>query len=449
MKEHYHFIGIGGIGMSALAKIVASQGSKVTGSDLRTSAITETLESAGVEIFKQHSEKNILSSSIVIYSTDIKKENPEYQEALNKKLPLLHRSALLAKVMKEKKALLVTGTHGKTTTSSLLAHVLKFANLSPSFAVGGIIKGLETNAEGGDGAYFVAEADESDGSFLNYSSFGAIITNIDNDHLDHWKTEEALREGFKKFGSLVSSKEHLFFCSDDEKLNALNLGGVSYGFKENSDLVVKNAFQVGWRLIFDISFDGEDYDEIEIPLIGEHNVLNAAAVFGLALRLNIKENVIREAFKEFLGVKRRMEKKGEYQETLIFDDYGHHPTEIAKTLLALKAAMPTRRIVVVFQPHRYSRTQDCLESFGSIFDYADHLVLTDIYGAGEKPIEGITSEILLKKIQAKARVSSEYVSRDKLNEHLKAILKPKDILLSQGAGDITSIAEDLMEVGKI
>ncbi len=443
-EEHYHFIGIGGIGMSALAKILARQGAKVTGSDLGTSQITETLKSEGIEIYKEHSEKNLDSASTVIYTTQVKKDNPEYQEALKRHLSLLHRSELLAKLMSSKNALLVTGTHGKTTTSSLLSHVLRKAGLDPSFAIGGIVKGIETNADEGKGTYFVAEADESDGSFLNYEPFGAIITNIDNDHLDYWKTEESLIEGFCKFAKKVRSKEHFFWCADDEKLHSLNFQGLSYGFREGSDLWIKNAFQVGFHLFFDISFLGEDYDEIEIPLIGDHNVLNAAAVFGLALSLKIPEKIIREAFKDFQGIKRRMEKKGEFNQALIFDDYGHHPTEIAKTLLALRTAMPLKRIIVAFQPHRYSRTQDCLEQYPSCFDYIDHLILTDIYGAFEQPIPGINSQVLLEKIKTKSRATITYVPRGELKDHLLKFLKPGDILLTLGAGDITQLGSQLV-----
>lgn len=443
-EEHYHFIGIGGIGMSALARILAAQGAKVSGSDHRPSSITTALIDAGVEVFTEHSGKNIPEASTVIYSTDVKTDNPEYQQAKKNHHALLHRSELLAKLLSAKRALLVTGTHGKTTTSSLLSHVLKSAGLDPSFAVGGILKGMETNGSAGTGKYFVAEADESDGSFLKYLAHGAIITNIDNDHLSYWKTEAALQDGFAKFASKVESKELLFWCADDEKLSSLNIAGFSYGFKESADLCIKGAFQVGWRLIFDLSFQGEDYDEIEIPLIGEHNVLNAAAVFGLGLKLNIPEKVLRESFKNFEGVKRRMEKKGEVKGTVIFDDYAHHPTEIATTLQALRTALPTQRIIAAFQPHRYTRVQDCIDQFASVFDNIDHLFITDIYAAGEDPISGISTEALVEKIKAKTRAHLTYVPRSALKKELLTFIQPKDILITLGAGDITHLAKELI-----
>jgi UDP-N-acetylmuramate--alanine ligase len=445
----YHFIGIGGIGMSALARILLQRGTKVSGSDLAQSYVTENLQKEGAEVFIGHKAGCVPASAMVVYSTAVSQNNPEYAEALQKNLPLLHRSDLLASLMKGYAPLLVTGTHGKTSTSSLLAHVLIDAGLDPCYAIGGVVRNLEANGGNGKGQYFVAEADESDGSFLKYPAFGAIITNIDQDHLDYWKSDEALQEGFKSFAGGVSSLDHLIWCADDERLASLNLKGLSYGFGEDANLRVDNYRQVGWKNVFDLSFEGAKYLEVEIPMIGGHNVLNAAAVFGLALRLNLSEEVIRRAFSHFKGVGRRAEKKGEKGQIAIYDDYAHHPTEVCATLRALKNATQSvtssKRLVVAFQPHRYSRTKDCFEEFAAAFDQADELVLTDIFAAGEQPIAGVTAEALLKKIQGKSATSARYISRPDLVSYLVHFLRPGDVLVTMGAGDVTKIGPEILE----
>jgi UDP-N-acetylmuramate--alanine ligase len=445
-NDQYHFIGIGGIGMSALAHILLQKGAKVTGSDVAPSYITEQLEKQGAQIFIGHFPHQIQPSCQVIYSSDIKEENPELKEARAQGIPFLHRSELLRDLMKGYDSLLVTGTHGKTTTSSLLAHLLVKVGLSPSYAVGGMIRSLNANGGYGTGRYFVAEADESDGSFLNYPSFGAIITNIDNDHLAYWKDLKHLVAGFQKFAHKVTSSEHLFWCGDDEILCSLNLKGHSYGFEESNDLQVENFRQVGWKNVFDLKFMNTEYEEIEIPLIGAHNVLNAAAVFGMGLKLNISEENIRKAFSTFKGVNRRAELKGECRSIAIFDDYAHHPTEIFATLRAIKQAIGHRRLVAAFQPHRYSRTRDCLNEFGPAFTPADLLILTDIFSAREEPINGISADILLEKIKEKASVEANYVPRSQLAEFLAQHLQADDVLVTLGAGDITKVGPDLLKL---
>ncbi len=444
-KEAYHFIGIGGIGMSALARILLQRGYRVSGSDQNASAILESLKSSGAEIFIGHNAGNITAPAVVICSTAVVKDNPEYQEAQKRGYLIWHRSDLLRKLMEESLPLLVAGTHGKTTTSSLLAHVLVKSGLDPSYAIGGIVCSLGTNGQSGKGAHFVAEADESDGTFLKYRGFGGIITNIDNDHLDYWESDEKLEEGFSQFATQINSPEHLFVCIDDERIERLKLPGVKYGFNESADLCVLNFRQEGWNTLFDISFEGKKYADIELPLIGGHNVLNASAVFGLALKLELTESAIRSAFKTFQGVGRRAEKKGEYGQIAIYDDYAHHPTEIFATLRAMKSAVGKRRLVVAFQPHRYTRTKDCMDLFAEVFDVADTLILTDIYSAGEKPIEGVTGHALFEKIGQKSAVALHYFSRAKLVEGLHSLLRKDDVLLTMGAGDITKVGPELLQ----
>lgn len=446
MKEHYHFIGIGGIGMSALAQILLQKGVKVSGSDASASAVTQQLQSYGAEISIGHAASNLNHPTAVVLSSAVKDENPEVLQAKSRGVPLLHRSDLLQRLMQNYQALLVTGTHGKTTTSSLLAHLLVDAGLDPAYAVGGIISSLNSNGSHGKGSYFVAEADESDGSFLKYSPYGAIITNIDNDHLDYWHTLPELIAGYEAFINHVKSSRHLFWCGDDEILCSLNPKGISYGFDEKNALHIKNFRQEGWKNIFDMRFHGIEYAEIEIPLIGGHNVLNAAAVFGLGLQIQIPETKIRKAFARFKGVSRRTEWKGESRGISIFDDYGHHPTEIYATLRAIKQAVGDRNLVVAFQPHRYSRTRDCLREFGPAFERADQLILTDIYAAGEDPIPGITAEVLLADLQQHAGLDVRYVPKAELAKVLASRLQPEDVLVTMGAGDITTVGPAVLKL---
>ncbi len=445
-QRYAHFIGIGGIGMSALAQILLERGWKVSGSDRSDSVLTRHLQSKGARIFYTHSEAHIDDPSLVVYSTAITPENPERQRAIEKQIPLIHRADLLKELMQGFLPLLVTGTHGKTTTTALLAHLLASADLSPSYAIGGIVPSLGGHSQQGTGQYFVAEADESDGSFLKYTPFGAIITNIDNDHLDHWKTESELIEGFRQFIHSTLSSQHLFWCGDDPSLRSVTSNGFSYGFHEVNDLHVFQYAPRGWGMQFDCTFQGKRYTHIEIPLAGQHQVLNAAAVFGLGICLGLSEEQIKTAFQSFQGVGRRLEKKGKMKAIELYDDYAHHPTEIQVTLNALKNAIGSRPLIVAFQPHRYTRLRDCLRLFGPVFQAADVLILTDIYAAGELPIEGITLNILHQEIQKHTTRPIHYVPRLQLaqflREHLS--LQSDGVLVSMGAGDITHLSSELV-----
>ena len=446
MKKHYHFIGIGGVGMSALARILLKKGEKITGSDLKETAVIKRLKNEGAEIFIGHSPKNIKKNpNAVIYSTSISKENLEYCYAKEKKISLIHRSELLAQIMKGSAPLLVTGTHGKTTSSSLLAHLLVEAGLDPSYAIGGYLRGENSNGRFGRGIYFAIEADESDGTFLNYPCFGAIITNIGCDHMSYWKNEEALLAAFKKFDSRVSSKPHLLWCYDDVRLTSVGIKGNSYGFDKGADLVIENFQQIKWKMRFDISFEKKHYRNLEIPLIGAHNVQNAAAVFGLCSKLDISEQMLRKGLSSFKGVSRRVEKKGVAAGIDIYDDYAHHPTEIFATLRALKSVENHRRLVVVFQPHRFDRVQYCLDDFAEAFEYADEVIITDIYGAGGKPILGITPSKILQRIKEDGFENICFVPKDELPIFLSQFLKSGDVLVTMGAGDITAVGPKVID----
>lgn len=445
LPKKCHFIGIGGIGMSGLARILLSHSVEVSGSDLHANRVTEGLKSKGAIIYQGHSEKNVQSGTTIIYSSDIKENNPEYQAARSLNLPLWHRSDLLQRMMMQRKSLAVAGTHGKTTTTSLLTCVLLKAEMDPSYIVGGIVSELQSNANYGAGEYLVAEADESDGTFLKYSPFGAIVTNIDNDHMNHYETDEKLDKAFHQFLSQISSERHLFWCGEDLRLKKFASSGISYGFDENSLLRAKNFKQDNWSICFDVHFEEHCYQQVKIPLTGRHNALNALAVFGLAMQLGISEKVIRQAFLEFKGVGRRCERKGESNGVLFLDDYAHHPTELRTTLHAIRKAIGKRRLIAAFQPHRYSRMQHCMGQFDAVFDQVDQLIITEIYSSGESPIPGVSHELLLAEIEQKGK-KGMHIPRKELATVLSRTTLPGDVVVSLGAGDITKLAEEVMKL---
>ncbi|MBA3958422.1 MAG: UDP-N-acetylmuramate--L-alanine ligase [Parachlamydiaceae bacterium] len=444
MVQKCHFIGVGGIGMSGLARLMLGKKAAVTGSDIASSYVTEGLVRDGAKVYIGHSADHITADMTVVYSTEIKKDNPEYLAAQRLQCAMLHRSDLLLKLTTGSKTLAVAGTHGKTTTSALLASVLIEGKLNPSYAVGGILNQFKSNAGYGPGEYFVAEADESDGTFLKYDSFGAIITNIDLDHMNHFGTEANLIDAFKVFAEKVASTKHLFWCGDDARLQALALPGISYGLNSSCDLRALNIVQNSWKLVFDIDFKNKRYPHVEVNLVGHHNVLNALAVFGLALTLGVEEAAIRKALLSFGGVARRCDKKGELQKVLFLDDYAHHPTEIQTTLNGIREAIGERRLIALFQPHRYTRTKDCLGTYGSIFEAADEIIVTDIFSAGETPIEGVTTEKVVQEITDGTVLSVQYVARKDLNDYLMKQLQPHDVVVTLGAGDITKLGSEMV-----
>ncbi len=424
-----HFLGIGGIGMSALAHILLEKGVTVSGSDLKNISHLEKLGVARTDTLPQEGP--------IVYSTAIKEDHPQFVEAKKAGLPLLHRSELLAKLLEEKKGLLVAGTHGKTSTSALLSWILYHAGLNPSYAVGGILKNLDKNGGYGEGNYFALEADESDGSFLRYDGEGAIITNIEKEHLDYWKTEKDLVEGFKKMAARIQNKKLLFWCADDPLLSQLNLPGTSYGRK--GELKLLSCEQKGAQTTFSARFEGKTYT-VTLPLMGEMLALNALAVLGMALKLGISEDKIQAAFASYQGVKRRQEKIGEINRIAIYDDYAHHPTEIFHTLKSLKKGFGTRRLIALFQPHRYSRTRDLLSEFKTAFEKTDATIITTLYAAGEVPLPGISGKRLAKEVD-----HALYISQEKLLSYLPKMLIPGDVLVTLGAGDITALGPKLLE----
>jgi UDP-N-acetylmuramate--alanine ligase len=445
METKCHFIGIGGIGMSALARILLEQKTIVSGSDIAKSYLTEDLSKAGAKVFIGHDAKYITPDLTVIYSTDIKHDNPEFAAAYQMRCQILHRSDLLQSLMKGHKELLVAGSHGKTTTTGLLTSVLIKSSLNPSYAVGGILKENNGNAKLGKGEYFVAEADESDGTFLKYSPYGAIVTNIGSDHLDYYGTKERLLDFFKRFCLKVHSDRHLFWCKDNKYLKQIQPHGISYGFCEDCDLRAINFNQVGWKFHMDVHFDGKVYPRVECNLVGAHNALNALAVFGMALQIGVKEEDIRKGLTEYQGVKRRLDRIGERNGVLFIDDYAHHPNEIASTLHGLRLCVKDRRILAVYQPHRFSRIRDCLGSFGGVFDDADVTFVTDIYSQGEKSIENLSATKIVEEVQEANNLTlCKYLPFEELEAEIVQTMKPEDVVLFMGAGNLSIFARELV-----
>ncbi|MCP5510079.1 MAG: UDP-N-acetylmuramate--L-alanine ligase [Chlamydiales bacterium] len=420
-----HFIGIGGIGMSALARILKQKGVTISGSDAKQTAMTDALSSEGISIFTGHAKNQLPQDATIIYSTAIKDNNPEWEQAKENGAEMLHRSELLARLLKDRQMLAVAGTHGKTTTSAMLTWVLQFAGLDPSFAIGGLLKGQ--NGAHGTGPLFVAESCESDGTLLNYHPYAAIITNTDPDHLDYWKTAGALEAAYQTF---ARRSDILVWCKDSATMDT----GTSYGFSASSDFHIVNFRQVGYRLIIDLAYKEMLFKDIVIAAIGKHNALNAAAVFALCYLLGVSKDLIYEGLKSFPGVSRRQEIIGEKQGLLIIDDYAHHPIEVSSTLSALKSAYPERRLVALFQPHRFTRLEAFFQEFTTCFETADLTFITDVYGAGEPP--GIQAEQLAKACGA------HYVADPSA---IVSSLRPFDLLVTLGAGDITHFGRKLIK----
>jgi UDP-N-acetylmuramate--alanine ligase len=435
-RDKYHLVGIGGIGMSGLAHILLEQKAAVSGSDAAMNDRIEQLQKKGARITLGHEASNVPVDAALVYSTDIPEHNCELEFARKLKMPILHRSDLLKVLMKGYYPLLVAGTHGKTTTASLLTSVLLKMGCDPSYAIGGELAASGLNASCGIGNYFVAEADESDGTFLKYDPYGAIITNVDNDHMNHYHTQDNLCDAFQTFGKKAAVKELLFYCMDDPFLQKMSLEGTSYGFSPESLCRGSRFFQKERSFCFDAELEGKKYPSIEISLLGYHNALNALAVFGLSLKIGIPEMIIRAALKGFKGVKRRTERIGEIKNILVLDDYGHHPTEIYATLKGVKNSLPNKRLVVLFQPHRFTRTRDCLKQFGSCFTYADEVLVTDIYSANEPELPGIDALSLAGQVRSQSTVSIQYVPKVALVPTVLQLVRENDVVITLGAGDI-------------
>jgi len=449
MSKKIHFIGIGGIGMSALAQLCLKKGYVVCGSDLKDSPQLEKLREEGAQIFIGHSRENIANDlDFVVFSSAIKPENEELQQAQRFSIPILKRAELLAMLMKEHQVIAIAGAHGKTTTSSLLSHVLIDANFSPTIAVGGIVKNLKGNACMGNGLFFVAEADESDGTFLLYKPKYSIITNIDYEHLDYYLSFDKIKKAFAKFINNHSNSGCIFWCYDDinllEIIKSSNRKNKSFGLSKEADIYATDIELNNFSSRFKVIYQRRDLGDFNLFLTGIHNVSNALSVIGLALDLDIELKQIKKSLETFAGVERRFQIKYNKNNILIVDDYAHHPTEIRATINAARCCRP-QRLIVVFQPHRYSRLKNLMSEFSRSFSEVDHLFITDIYPAGEENIYNINSAELFQMIREKNFPHVELIEKDYILKYIPQILHDGDLLLFLGAGDINRISDELVK----
>jgi UDP-N-acetylmuramate--alanine ligase len=439
--KNYHFIGIGGIGMSALARILLEKKMSVSGSDLKRSSLVERLEEMGARIWITQSEENIVDQDVIVYSSAVKESNPEYLAAKKMGCQLIHRSQLLAYLAREQKGLAICGTHGKTTTTALLTHIFQTAAKDPSFMIGGEFQGV--NGYTGSGEHFIFEADESDGTFLEYEPRGVLLTSLELDHVDFYHSEEVLKERFCTFLNKLSPSSPFFYYGEDSLMKeVVGEKGVSYGFSTSCEARLSSFQQTSWHITFDLEYNGKLYEKIEVSGPGKHLALNAAGAFLLALSEGLEERFIRLALKSFKGVKRRVEKKRE-DTVLYLDDYAHHPKEVSVTLDGIKKAVKDRRVVVLFQPHRFSRTKTFLDEFATSFEKADLVLITDIYSAGEENATQIHSKDLVRAIEEKSTAVVHYIPETHLKEKVLSILRPHDVFVTMGAGSVTSFHEQI------
>ncbi len=452
MLEHkkYHFIGIGGIGMSGLAKLLLSLGFELSGSDLSRSEITRQLERQGARIFYEHRPQNVHGAEVVVYSSAIKEDNPELKEARRLGLKVIPRAAMLVEIMKlHQTNILVAGAHGKTTTSSMVASVLTAGGLNPTVAVGGKVNGFAGNAWLGRREYLVAEADESDGSFLQMTPDIAVVTNIDKEHLDFYPDLAAIKEAFRSFLGRLRPGGQAVVCGEDAVLRSLiedlAIPVVTYGFSPATTLQAK-VLTGGPRPRFKVFLKGKELGEVSIRVPGEHNILNALAALGVGLHLGVPFADLCQGLANFYGVRRRLEFKGQIKDVCVVDDYAHHPTEIRVTIKALREAYPRRRLVLLFQPHRYSRTKALFEEFVRAFDGVDLLLITEIYPASELPIPGVSGESLFKALSERRGGDTFFAeTKELLLARALSLIEPGDLVVTMGAGDIYRVGEALIQ----
>jgi len=446
--EHVHFVGIGGISMSGLATIVRNLKFKVSGSDLQRSEITERLEKIGIKIRYRHRKENISSADVVVYSSAIKDDNPELSEARRINIPVIHRSELLAELTRMKIAICISGTHGKTTTTSMIGEVLEKGNLSPTTVVGGITQG-KSQAQLGKGEYLVCEADESDKSFLRLFPSYAVITNIDVEHLDYYKNLDEIKKHFTYFGSHVPFWGCTFLGADSvgnlEIKDKICRKTVLYGLSDEAVLKAESIQKSDFGSSFSVKYMNKSIGMFTINLPGKHNISNALAAIGIGLELGIATSKVKKALAEFSGVRRRIEYYGETRGVKIIDDYGHHPTEIAVTLETVHEYFPGQRIISVFQPHRYTRTYYLFNEFALSFFYADAVIVTEIYPAHELPIPGVSGEALAKRIRKEHESIHFIPDFEGIIDFLRNFVRSGDIVVVQGAGDISQIAKRLVK----
>jgi UDP-N-acetylmuramate--alanine ligase len=451
--QQIHLVGIGGAGMSGIAEVLLTLGYTVTGSDLHASDTTRRIEELGGRVFIGHQESNVGEAQVVVISSAVSAENPEVMVAKAKHIPVIPRAEMLAELMRLKFGVAIAGAHGKTTTTSMVANVLAQGGLDPTMVIGGKVNALGSHARLGRGDVLIAEADESDGSFLRLSPTIVAVTNLDREHLDHYGTMERINDSFLEFINKVPFYGLAVLCSDDERLRALFPRIVkryqTYGLRESEgggpDFKATDINLKQWGAEFRAYFRGRNLGPFRLAVPGIHNVSNALVAIAIGVELDVPVDLIRKALAAFTGVERRFHLRGEANGIMVVDDYGHHPTEIRATLAAAKQGWGDRRLVVLFQPHRYSRSRDCAEEFAHAFDQADLLFMTEIYAAGEQPIPGVSGAKLAESIRAAGHQGVTFVAqKDTLPDLVLPQLKPGDLLITLGAGDIWKAGTGLL-----
>ncbi|ATB27819.1 UDP-N-acetylmuramate--L-alanine ligase [Melittangium boletus] len=449
---HVHFVGIGGIGMSGIAEVLLNLGYRVSGSDLKASDITRRLERLGATLFEGHRADNLVHADVVVISSAVRKDNPEVLTARQRKIPVIPRAEMLAELMRLKYAVAVAGSHGKTTTTSMVATVLSAAGLDPTAVVGGKVNVLDSNAKLGKSELMVVEADESDGSFLHLHPSISIVTNIDPEHMDHYGTLENLKEAFTSFCNRVPFYGLNVLCLDNPNVQSLlphlEKRFVTYGSSHMADYRLEGVRLEGFSTRFEAFRREEPLGEFRVRMVGAHNALNALAVIAAAEEMDVPLDVVRAALAEFGGVQRRFTVRGEVAGITVVDDYGHHPTEVQATLAGARRAFG-RRLVVAFQPHRYTRTHELFKEFATSFNDADVLFVSNVYAAGEEPIPGATADALAEAIREHGHRDVTFVEkRTDLARALLPRLREGDLVLTLGAGDITQVGPELVELLK-
>lgn len=447
--ERIHFVGIGGVGMSGIAEVLVNLGFTVTGSDLRTTETTERLKALGATIFLGHREDHIMDADVVVVSSAVRPDNPEVLRAKELFIPVIQRAEMLAELMRMKYSIAVAGAHGKTTTTSLVSTVLAHAGMDPTCVIGGRLNSLGSNAKLGGSKFLVAEADESDGTFLLLYPTIAVTTNIDLEHLDFYRDINEIKSAFLAFLNKVPFYGLAIVCIDNPNVQSLipqlKRRYMTYGLSKQADLRVENIVYDGLRTYFTVYRKEQEVGDIELRLPGVHNVVNALAACAVAIELDIPFSTTREALKDFAGIHRRLEVKWDGRIKLM-DDYGHHPTEIRATLAAIRQ-MGKGRVVVVFQPHRYTRTKALMDEFATAFNEADVLIVTDIYAASEEKIEGVDGQVLSEKIRISGHRNVMFApTKEDAAEKVLGLARDGDVVLTLGAGDIYKIEERLKAV---
>jgi UDP-N-acetylmuramate--alanine ligase len=446
--QHIHFVGIGGIGMSGIAEVLLNLGYQVSGSDVKETEVTRRLQSLGAKLSYGHRRENLREADVVVTSSAIRKGNPEVEAAEERLIPVIPRAEMLAELMRMKIGIAIAGTHGKTTTTSLIATVLAAAGLDPTVVIGGRLNSIGSNARLGQGEYLVAEADESDGSFLKLMPTIAVVTNIDPEHLDFYKGIDEIKETFFSFLDKIPFFGLAVLCLDHTNIQSLlprlKKRFTTYGLTTQADFQAKEIVFEGLSTSFDVVHRRREIGRLSLRMPGLHNVYNALATLATAFELDIPFQVVQETLRDFSGIQRRFQIKGEKNGVLVVDDYGHHPVEIMATLKAARTGWG-RRVIAVFQPHRYTRTQALFKDFLAAFYDADVLVLTDIYPAGEDRIEGVESRALFEGLRDYGHKDVTYLpDKKEIVEHLLRVISPGDLVITLGAGDIWQVSEELV-----